>query len=127
MITKIVAQLADLELGHFSHTVVDAHIYCGKGERGEWYSKNLEELKNRVKKADKQGDYLKIKKWIEDNAPSQEKPFDHVTGLLKQLSREPKERPKMEISKKPIDELKYEDFELSDYNPHPGIKFAVAE
>ena len=127
MITKIVAQLADLEPGSFSHTIVDAHIYCGKDERGEWYDTNVEELKKRIREAEDNEDYLKIKEWIEYNAPTQEEPFDHIPGILEQLSRETRNRPKMKISDKPLDELVYEDFELKDYNPHPGIKFAVAE
>jgi len=47
--------------------------------------------------------------------------------MLKQLSREPREKPELEISDKPLDQLEYEDFELKDYNPHPGIKFGIAE
>jgi thymidylate synthase len=127
LITQIIAEQTGLELGEFGHTIVDSHIYCGKGERGEWYGENLEELKSRVEAADEREDYLDIKNWIEENAPEQEKPYDHVPGLLEQLSREPRERPEMDIADKPLDELEFEDFELTDYNPYPGLKFAVAE
>lgn len=123
MITKIVAQRAGLKPGEFSHTVVDAHIYCGKGDRGEWYEENLEELKKKMKDEKPE----EIREWIEENAPEQEKPYDHIPGLLEQISREPRDRPKMEIADKGLDELKYEDFELKEYNPHSGLKFAVAE
>jgi thymidylate synthase len=127
LITQIIAEQTGLELGEFGHTIVDSHIYCGKGERGEWYGENLEELKSRVEAADEREDYLDIKNWIEENAPEQEKPYDHIPGLLEQLSREPRERPEMDIADKPLDELEFEDFELTDYNPYPGLKFAVAE
>jgi thymidylate synthase len=30
------------------------------------------------------------------------------------------------IAKKPFDELKFEDFKVEGYNPHPKIKFKVA-
>ncbi|MFB6146047.1 MAG: thymidylate synthase [Candidatus Nanohaloarchaea archaeon] len=127
LITQMIAQQTDLEVGEFSHTIVDSHIYCGKGERGEWYGENLEELKERMREAEKPEDYLEIRDWIESEAPSQEKPYDHVPGLLEQISREPRERPEMEISDKPIDDLEFEDFQLRDYDSHPGIKFSVAE
>jgi thymidylate synthase len=51
---------------------------------------------------------------------------NHIEGLREQLTREPRERPQLEIADKPIDELEYEDFELKNYNPHPHIKFEVA-
>ena len=127
LITKIIAKQTDLEPGEFSHTIVDSHIYCGKGERGDWYEENLEELKEKISEASQREDFLDIKEWIENDAPEQEKPYDHVPGLLKQISRESRERPEMELPDKNIDELEYEDFNLEDYDPHPGISFAVAE
>ena len=44
------------------------------------------------------------------------------------MSREPRELPKMIINPnvKNIDDFKYEDFELVNYNPHKGIKAPVA-
>ncbi len=52
--------------------------------------------------------------------------YDHVTGLREQLKREPRPLPKLVIAKKPFNELKFEDFQLLDYHPHPKIKFKVA-
>jgi thymidylate synthase len=51
---------------------------------------------------------------------------NHIDGLKEQLKREPRELPKLEIAKKPIDELEFEDFTLKNYNPHDHIKFPVA-
>ncbi len=51
---------------------------------------------------------------------------NHVEGLKKQLLREPKSLPQLEIARKPLDELQLEDFNLTGYDPHPGIKFEVA-
>ena len=127
LITEMIAKQTDLEPGKFSHTIVDSHIYCGKEERGKWYRENLEQLRQKMRKADSSEDYLKVKEWIEEEAPEQEEPYDHVPGLLKQISREPREKPEMRIEDKKIDEMEYEDFELKNYNPHPGIKFSVAE
>jgi thymidylate synthase len=52
--------------------------------------------------------------------------YDHVPGLREQLKREPRPLPRLVIAKKPFDELKFEDFKLEGYKPHPKIKFKVA-
>jgi thymidylate synthase len=52
--------------------------------------------------------------------------YDHIRGLKEQLKREPLPLPKLIIAKKPIDELTFEDFELTDYHYHDKIKFEVA-
>lgn len=53
---------------------------------------------------------------------------NHLEQIELQLSREPRELPKMKINPnvKNINDFKYEDFELVDYNPHGVIKGAVA-
>ncbi|MFB6203630.1 MAG: thymidylate synthase [Candidatus Nanohaloarchaea archaeon] len=130
LITKIVAKQTEFEPGKFSHTIVDSHIYCGRNERGGWYEENVEELSERVRGVSSREEFLEVRDWIQENAPEErdgEERYDHVPGLLKQLSREPGERPEMELPEKSIDELEYGDFELKGYEPHPGIKFEVAE
>ena len=89
ILTQIIAQEVNLELGFFAHTIIDAHIY------------------------------------IADKGSAMEK-FDHREGLLEQLKREPLSLSTLKIAKKPIDELKFEDFELSNYTSHDKIKFEVA-
>lgn len=89
ILTQIIAQETNLELGYFAHTIIDAHIY------------------------------------IADKGSPTEK-FDHLEGLKIQLDREPYPLPKLVIAKKPIDELKFEDFKLIGYQHHPKIKFEVA-
>ena len=51
---------------------------------------------------------------------------NHVEGLKEQLGREERELPTLNITDKPVDDLKFEDFKLENYNPHPAIKFEVA-
>ena len=53
---------------------------------------------------------------------------NHLEQLELQLSREPKELPNLKILKdiKNIDDFKFEDFEILNYNPHPHIKGKVA-
>ncbi len=51
---------------------------------------------------------------------------NHIDGLRKQLQREPKAPPTVRIADKKLDELRFEDIELVDYEHHPFIKFEVA-
>ena len=89
LLTQIIAQETNLELGYFAHTIVDAHIYI----------------------ADKGTEMYR---------------YDHVDVIKEQLKREPLELPKLNIAKKPIDELTFDDFELIDYKSHGKLKFEVA-
>ncbi|NUM69850.1 MAG: thymidylate synthase [Ignavibacteriaceae bacterium] len=52
--------------------------------------------------------------------------YDHLEGLKEQLKRDFLPLPEVRIADKPIDELKFEDFELINYQHHPAIKFEVA-
>lgn len=54
--------------------------------------------------------------------------INHFEQVKEQLSREPRALPKMTLNPevKSIFDFKYEDFTLSDYNPHPHIKGIVA-
>jgi len=81
LLTMMVAQVCDLEVGDFVHTLGDAHIYT-----------------------------------------------NHFEQTKLQLSRSPKELPKMSINKniKDIFSFTYEDFKLTDYNYDPHIKGKVA-
>ena len=53
---------------------------------------------------------------------------NHIEQVREQLSREPRALPKMNLNPdvKSIFDFKYEDFELTDYNPHPHIAGKVA-
>jgi thymidylate synthase len=81
LLTLMVAQVCNLELGDFIHTFGDAHIYS-----------------------------------------------NHFEQVTLQLSRDIRPYPTMKINKdvKSIFDFKYEDFEMENYNPHAGIKGAVA-
>ncbi|MCF8355604.1 MAG: thymidylate synthase [Melioribacteraceae bacterium] len=89
MLTQIIAQETDLEVGYFAHTIVDAHIY------------------------------------VADEGTELEK-FDHLKGLKEQLKRDPLPLPHLAIAKKPVDQLTFDDFELTGYQSHDRIKFEVA-
>ena len=130
LLTHAVAQETGFEVGEFGHTVVDAHVYCGTDDRGEWYADNLDRLQERLAAVDERAGYLAVRDWLETEAPDETEDtdgYDHVPGLLTQLSREPRERPSIEIADKPLDELGFADIELTAYDPADGISFAVAE
>lgn len=53
---------------------------------------------------------------------------NHLEQAKLQLEREPRPSPRMRIvgNQREITDFKYEDFELSEYNPHPAIKAPIA-
>ncbi|MFH1283984.1 MAG: thymidylate synthase [Candidatus Peregrinibacteria bacterium] len=52
--------------------------------------------------------------------------LNHIDGLKRQLERTPHPLPHLKIAKKPFDELKFEDFELTGYEHDDFIKFEIA-
>ncbi|WP_254768115.1 thymidylate synthase [Salinilacihabitans rarus] len=130
LLTKVVAQQTGFEPGAFAHTVVDAHVYCGRGERGAWYAGNLGRLQSRLADVDDREGYREVRDWLEAEAPPEadgDEHLDHVPNLLEQLSREPGPRPRLELADVSVDELRADDVELVDYEAHDGLEFAVAE
>jgi thymidylate synthase len=63
--------------------------------------------------------------YVADKGTPTEK-YDHLEGLKEQIKREPLPLPQLKIAKKPIDDLVFEDFELTGYQHHEKIKFEVA-
>jgi len=57
---------------------------------------------------------------------SETEKYDHIVGLKEQLTREPLALPRLKIKDKPLDELRFEDFELINYQHHDKITFEVA-
>ena len=81
LLTMMVAQVCDLQVGDFIHTFGDAHLYN-----------------------------------------------NHLEQVKLQLTRDFRPLPTMKINPdvKNIFDFKLEDFELTNYDPHPHIKGAVA-
>jgi thymidylate synthase len=130
LLLTAVAQRTGFGPGTFAHTIVDAHVYCGAGERGDWYADSLAELQERVAAVRDRTGFREVADWIAETAPpepSGTQRQDHVPGLLRQLAREPRKRPEIEVADVPLDELTFEDVQLHGYDPAPGIEFAVAE
>jgi thymidylate synthase len=83
LLTHMIAQQCDLEVGEFVHTFGDCHLYQ-----------------------------------------------NHLTDniVLKQLSRTPTALPQLKLARKPdsIFDYEFEDFQVLDYQPQPGIKAPIA-
>lgn len=140
LLMKVLARVTGYKVGEFSHTLVSSHIYCGKGERGEWYSNNLDKLQNKIPKNPRPEDYKKIRDYILSSAPEEESSpenneygYDHVPGLLEQLSREPNNRPSIKLNLEEnsgvegLNSLTEDQIQLQEYNSHSGLSFNVAE
>ncbi len=111
-ITHVLAHLAGLKVGIFSHMLVDAHLYCAKPD-GSMASGGT-------------------------HGQDDNKLLDHIPMITEQLTREPRQLPKLTISHKiktlddpkilleaPKDEI-LDVFKLEGYDPHPALKGAVA-
>jgi len=83
LLTHMIAQQCDLDVGDFVHTFGDCHLYS-----------------------------------------------NHLTDdiVFKQLGRDTRALPRLNIKRKPdsIFDYEFEDFEVLDYEPHPGIKAPIA-
>lgn len=127
ILARILAQAAGFAVGSFGHTIVDAHIYCGRGERGAWYAEHLDELQARLRAVTDRAEYRDVREWLVDANPHTDDGHDHLPNLLEQLTREPLERSELAVADVPIDELTFEDIELKNYQSHGPLTFAVAE
>jgi thymidylate synthase len=52
--------------------------------------------------------------------------LNQVEGVEEQLRRSPKPLPRIVVAKKPVLDVRLEDVQLLDYDPHPAIKYEVA-
>jgi len=133
LVAKMMAQETGFEKCIFSHRMAEPHIYCGKGDRGKWYAEHMDDLREKAQMAanpDSQATWGDMRQWIHTNAwdePDSEEGHDHIPMLLKQLQRDPYDRPEVHIADKSFFELGPEDITLKDYKHHDRLRFSVAQ
>jgi thymidylate synthase len=128
ILTQVIAQEVGMKAKTFIHTFGDSHFYSGLDEKGKWYRANFDKLQDKVRNVSFSKEFLEVLDWIKTEAPQDknENKYDHVTAILRQLSREPKKLPTMEIADKPFDQLEFEDFVLKDYEHDKPIRRSMA-
>ena len=129
MLTQIIAQQTGLEPRRFIHTFGDSHFYCGAGERAKWYKENFQELKGKINEAKTSEDYSNILNELNNILPQEEKGKegqDHVTAILEQMTRTPKQLTRLNIANKKFDDLTINDFVLENYDSYPAIRRSMA-
>jgi len=137
LLAKVLAEVSGLVPGQFGHSLVDAHVYCGTGERGLWYGEHLDTLQERLDAVDTREGYRDVRDWLLEEAPpedvegvdpaSHEYGYDHVPGLLEQLAREPLDPPSIDLDVASLDELTVDGVALQGYESHGPLGFRVAE
>lgn len=133
LLAHLFAKEAGLKPKTFAHTMIDAHAYVGIGDRARFYQERLPELQERLRTARTTTNLKHVRDWHErevEDTPN-EGNYDHVPGLLEQLTRNPRKLPRVNIPDIRIDDLvlnaeTVQSFKLTDYNPHPAIRFGVA-
>ncbi len=86
----VISSIVGYEPGVFTHVLADAHIYCGVGDRADFYRDNLSQLKRDVADANTPSQYAQIRDDILNRAPEEvpgQKGLDHVPYVLEQLTR----------------------------------------
>lgn len=129
MLTTIFAKELGLQPGEFVHTFGDVHFYSGAGERAKWYRDNFKEFKQIVGEAETPEDFNNLLGQLNQTLPAEDagrEGMDHVTGILEQLTREPKSLPRVTIADKPYNRLTIDDFVLEGYDPASYIKRTLA-
>lgn len=120
---------SQLAPGTFSHSIVDAHIYCGDRARASWYRENRSLIQSSLDQPRPTREtYAAVHDHVADELPTQsDRQTDHIPGLLTQLSREPFSRPQLTVHSNHIDEVGFDDITLSAYDSHAAIAFATVE
>lgn len=128
LLLHMIAKETGYEPRNFIYTTINTHAYLGVPPRADFWmdSDNVKEFKNKFKKIGRRGDYIELKEWYLKTAPIESegnKRKDHIPFILEQLSKEPKEIPKLKFEKdvpllEAINLPLLEVVSLKGYNPH---------
>jgi len=131
LLTELIANETGLKPGIFVHNYGDLHIYCGKGERGQFYKENLKKIQTMIKSVDNRRDYLHVRneldRMLESSGFKEPDYLDHIPQCLEQLAREPRPLPRLVLDKQAgINNLLFDYVNIEGYNPYPHIRGDVA-
>lgn len=128
LLTHIIADEVGLNVGSFGHTIVNASIQCGRGERGKWYKDNLPLVQDTLPdelNSPSEHSYTDVRSALNNKTPEtpNQPRRDRVPELLQQLSRTPKQPPSVELANTSLDTLTADDISLQNYESHPRTLF----
>lgn len=128
LLTHMVAKETGLIPRKFIHTYANVHFYLGVPPRANFWkdATNVEEFKKRIADIKERSDYLKVKEWYIETAPPESpgnEKKDHIPFVLEQLSKEPKELPRLRLEEKVslLDAIKMNAIDyahIESYDPH---------
>ncbi|MEK6933512.1 MAG: thymidylate synthase [Nanoarchaeota archaeon] len=134
LLTHMIASETGYNPRFFNHSYINVHAYLGAPPRSDFWTdeKNIREFQERFKLVKKREEYIGLREWYINNAPSEShwnERKDHIPFILEQLSREPKILPKINVSKvslfdainMPSDKIVF----VTDYNPDKWDSKAV--
>ena len=134
LLTKIIAEDAGLEPGKLHHFHGNKPLYCGTGERKQWYAdnENREWLRHSVEDVMNGGsreEFHSLKSVLEKRVPPEDdytKRSDHIPLVLEQLGRQGYEPPEVTLSAKRFDDYGVEEVSINDYNHCSHIRGRMA-
>lgn len=134
LLLQLIANETGLMPRKFSHIPINTHAYLGVPPRTDFWENpfNVEKFQNRFRKISERKQYLELREdylvWAR-NESGEDKGKDHTPFILEQLSKEPRDLPKVNVTDTPLLELIEmpigEVITIKGYDPHKWNSKAV--
>ncbi len=132
----LVAKEFGLKPRFFHHHTINTHIYLGVSPRADFWKdgSKVSEFRRKLSGIQERGNFLELRDWYLNVAhveSSGNERKDHIPFVLEQLSKEPRELPRIVVKDDApplLDAIKrpaLEIFEVKNYNPHKWDAKAV--
>ena len=127
LLTLILARETSLQPGMMMYSITDAHVYCGRhsSRSSPRTTAKLHEALRVFLQRDRSSEQEVADLGANELGGDPGDEYNHIPGLLRQLSREPRQLPVVRISARPMERLEPGDIVLEGYHPHPRIPFSV--